>query len=196
MDLSWLQQRLPTSDPAIEQRFKRIHESLSAGVDLKRRVVEELRPTLLDNMGLLPAVRWITQETCSRAGLRYVELHPEEEPQLADDAAIMIFRLVQESLTNIVKHAHATDVRVEIATGPSEMTVSIADNGLGMDIERRDAVGSQGLATMRHRVRSFGGTIEIDTPPEGGTRVRARLPLALIARAPERTPAVAVAANQ
>src|ERR1700749_5294591 len=51
MDLSWLQQRLPTSDPAIEQRFKRIHESLSAGVDLKRRVVEELRPTLLDNMG-------------------------------------------------------------------------------------------------------------------------------------------------
>ena len=52
MDLSWLQQRLPTSDPNIEQRFKRIHESLSAGVDLKRRVVEELRPTLLDNMGL------------------------------------------------------------------------------------------------------------------------------------------------
>src|SRR6266403_847202 len=58
MDLSWLQQRLPTSDPAIDQRFKRIHDSLSAGVDLKRRVVEELRPTLLDNMGLFTALRW------------------------------------------------------------------------------------------------------------------------------------------
>jgi CHASE3 domain sensor protein len=58
MDLSWLQQRLPTSDPSIETRFKRIHESLSAGVDLKRRVVEELRPTLLDNMGLFAAIRW------------------------------------------------------------------------------------------------------------------------------------------
>src|SRR3984957_2635153 len=64
MDLSWLQQRLPTSDPSIEQRFKRIHESLSSGVDLKRRVVEELRPTLLDNMGLFTALRWQFKETC------------------------------------------------------------------------------------------------------------------------------------
>ena len=69
MDLSWLQQRLPTSDPAIEQRFKRIHESLSAGVDLKRRVVEELRPTLLDNMGLFTALRWQFKESCRRTGL-------------------------------------------------------------------------------------------------------------------------------
>ena len=61
-------------------------------------------------MGLLPAVRWITQETCSRAGLQYTESHPEHEPLLTDDAAIMVFRLVQESLTNIVKHAHATQV--------------------------------------------------------------------------------------
>ena len=68
MDLSWLQQRLPTSDPGIEQRFKRIHESLSAGVDLKRRVVEELRPTLLDNMGLFAALRWQFKETCRRTG--------------------------------------------------------------------------------------------------------------------------------
>ena len=69
MDLSWLQQRLATSDPGIEQRFKRIHESLSAGVDLKRRVVEELRPTLLDNMGLFTALRWQFKETCRRTGL-------------------------------------------------------------------------------------------------------------------------------
>jgi hypothetical protein len=82
MDLSWLQQRLPTSDPSIEQRFKRIHESLSAGVDLKRRVVEELRPTLLDNMGLFAALRWQFKETCRRAGLKCTETIPESEPQI------------------------------------------------------------------------------------------------------------------
>ncbi len=70
MDLSWLVQRLPTTDPAIEQRFRRIQESLSAGVDLKRRVVEELRPTLLDNMGLYAALRWQFRETCRRSGLQ------------------------------------------------------------------------------------------------------------------------------
>jgi signal transduction histidine kinase len=196
MDVSWLQKRWPVAlDPDIQARWTRVLKVLDDGVDFKRRIVENLRPTLLDNMGLLPALRWITQESCMRAGLRYVELHPEEEPLLAEDAAIMIFRLVQESLTNIVKHAHASAVRVEIATGPAELTVTVADNGQGIDSDRRDAVGSQGLATMRHRVRSFGGTFEIDTPPEGGTRVRARLPLALIAR-PQRPQPIAAAANE
>ncbi len=82
MDLSWLQQRLPTSDPAIEQRFKRIHESLSAGVDLKRRVVEELRPTLLDNMGLFTALRWQFKETCRRAGLKCTRIDPGIRTQI------------------------------------------------------------------------------------------------------------------
>ncbi len=82
MDLSWLQQRLPTTDPGIEQRFKRIHDSLSAGVDLKRRVVEELRPTLLDNMGLFAALRWQFKETCRRTGLRCTETIPETEMQI------------------------------------------------------------------------------------------------------------------
>ena len=81
---------------------------LDDGVDFKRRIVENLRPTLLDNMGLLPAVRWITQETCNRAGLHYTEVLSGVEPRLIDDAAIMVFRLVQESLINIVKHAHAS----------------------------------------------------------------------------------------
>jgi signal transduction histidine kinase len=188
MDVSWLLKRWPAAmEPEIQMRWTRVLKVLDDGVDFKRRVVENLRPTLLDNMGLLPAVRWITQETCSRAGLHYVEIHPEEEPQLADDAAIMIFRLVQESLTNIVKHAHATEVRVDITTDATELTVSVADNGMGIDNDRREAVGSHGLATMRHRVRSFGGSIEIGTPAEGGgTRVRARLPLGFILKA-ERT---------
>jgi len=193
MDVSWLQKRWPNSDPDIQARWARVLKVLDDGVDFKRRIVESLRPTLLDNMGLLPAVRWITQETCSRAGLQYTEIHPEHEPELIDDAAIMVFRLVQESLTNIVKHAHATQVKVEIALHDNEMSVLIEDNGTGIDSDRRDAVGSHGLATMRHRVRSFGGTFDIDSPPQGGTRVQACVPLTGILKSarPKFTPVAA-----
>ncbi|MGA8708956.1 MAG: CHASE3 domain-containing protein [Steroidobacteraceae bacterium] len=183
MDVSWLQKRSSTAgDPDIQNRWVRVLKVLDEGVDFKRRIVERLRPTLLDNMGLLPAVRWITEETCTRAGLHCTEAYPEMEPLLADDAAIMVFRLVQEALTNIVKHARASEVTVQIAVSDTELTVVVADNGVGIASDRRDAIGSHGLATMRHRVRSFGGNLEIETMVPSGTRLRSRLPLALILR--------------
>ena len=184
MDVSWLQKRLPDTNPDIQSRWARVLKMLDDGVGFKRRIVESLRPTLLDNMGLLAAVHWVTQETCSRAGLHYTEIYPEHEPQLIDDAAIMSFRLVQESLVNVVQHAHATQVHVEIAVQNGQLVIVVEDNGGGIDADRRNAVGSHGLATMRHRVRSFGGTFDIEAPPQGGTRVRARIPLAAIERQP------------
>jgi signal transduction histidine kinase len=184
MDVSWLHKRWPDPAPEIEARWGRVLKVLDDGVDFKRRVVENLRPTLLDNMGLLPAVSWITQESCSRAGLQYTETYPEHSPALNDDAAIMVFRLVQESLTNIVKHARATRVRVQIEVNERDMSVLVEDNGIGIGAERLEAVGSHGLAIMRHRVRSCGGKLEIEAPAQGGTRVRAHLPLAGILKAP------------
>jgi hypothetical protein len=184
MDVCWLQKRLPNANADIQSRWARTIKALEDGVDFKRRIVENLRPTLLDNIGLLPALRWITQETCTRAALHYTEIYPENEPRLVDDAAIMAFRLVQESLVNIVKHARATRVHVEVAVEAAELMILIEDNGSGIDAERREAAGSHGLATMRHRVRSFGGTLDIESPPQGGTRVRARIPLAVIVQDP------------
>jgi len=182
MDVSWLQKRLSSPNPDIQTRWSRVLKVLDDGVDFKRRIVENLRPTLLDNMGLVPALRWITQETCTRANLQYSESYPEREPQLIDDAAIMAFRLVQESLVNVVKHAHATRVRVEVAERDDQLILVIEDDGTGIDPARREAIGSHGLATMRHRVRSFGGTVEIQSPPDGGTRVEAKIPLSAIAQ--------------
>jgi len=182
MDVSWLHKRWPNPSPEIQARWTRVLKVLDDGVDFKRRVVENLRPTLLDNMGLLPAVRWIVEETCGRAGLRYTEIYPEQEPQLGEDAAIMVFRLVQESLINVVKHAHATHVRVQIDLDATEMHVLIEDNGSGIEPEQRDALSSHGLAILHHRVRSSGGTLQLDEASHGGTRVFARLPLARILR--------------
>jgi signal transduction histidine kinase len=178
MDLSWLQQRLPTSDPAIEQRFKRIHESLSAGVDLKRRVVEELRPTLLDNMGLFAALRWQFKETCRRAGLRCTETIPDSELKFDPDASIGVFRVAQEALTNILKHAEARSADLFIEMDADIFLMRISDDGKGIAPHRLQNGLSHGLASMRHRIIALGGTWDIRNIAAGGTLLTAAIPLA------------------
>jgi signal transduction histidine kinase len=177
MDLSWLQQKLPTSDPNIEQRFKRIHESLSAGVDLKRRVVEELRPTLLDNMGLFTALRWQFKETCRRAGLKCTESIPDSEPKFNPDAAIGVFRIAQEALTNILKHAEAKSAELVIAIESDLFMLRVSDDGKGIPPNRLQTISSHGLASMRHRIAALGGSWEVKSPGSGGTIVTAQIPL-------------------
>jgi signal transduction histidine kinase len=180
MDLSWLQQRLPIADPSIEQRFKRIHDSLSAGVDLKRRVVEELRPTLLDNMGLFTALRWQFKETCRRTGLRCTETIPEGELKFTPDAAIGIFRVAQEALTNILKHSEAKSADLFIAMDRDTFTLRITDDGKGIRSDCLATSTSHGLVSMRHRIAGLGGTWELGSPDSGGTVVTARIPLARV----------------
>ena len=131
MDVSWLEERVASDDPEVAAHFKRVHEALQSGVELKRRVVENLRPSLLDNLGLFPAVRWQVSDSC-RAGLECIESYPEEEPQLTPQASIAVFRIVQEALTNIVKHAHAEMVEVSIDQRASSLVIRIADDGVGI----------------------------------------------------------------
>jgi signal transduction histidine kinase len=177
MDLSWLQQRMPTADPAIEQRFKRIHDSLSAGVDLKRRVVEELRPTLLDNMGLFTALRWQFKETCRRTGLRCTEIIPELEMKFSPDAAIGVFRIAQEALTNILKHAEAKSADLSITIAADTFTLSISDDGRGIPSIASGTSTSHGLASMRHRIAGLGGIGDVRRGDLGGTIVMVTIPL-------------------
>jgi signal transduction histidine kinase len=189
MDLSWLQQRLPTTDPGIEQRFKRIHDSLSAGVDLKRRVVEELRPTLLDNMGLFTALRWQFKESCRRNGLTCTETIPAAELKFDPDAAIGVFRVAQESLTNILKHAEAKSADLSIMIRDENLVLQISDDGKGVPVASLKTSTSHGLASMRHRISGLGGSLEIENRSSGGTLVTAQIPLARML-APEPTAAI------
>jgi signal transduction histidine kinase len=178
MDLSWLQQRLPTSDPQIEQRFRRIHEYLSAGVDLKRRVVEELRPTLLDNMGLFSALRWQFKESCRRAGLTCTESIPEVELKVTPDAAIGVFRVAQEALTNILKHAEAKSARLAVEVQQDNFILKITDDGKGIPSDGLQGKTSHGLVSMRHRITALGGHWNVKRGVGGGTIVTAQIPLA------------------
>jgi signal transduction histidine kinase len=177
MDLAWVERHLAPLEPVVQLRMKRIHENLTAGVDLKRRIVEELRPTLLDNMGLFSALRWQLKETCAASGLKCSESYPADEPRFAPDAAIAVFRILQEAVTNILKHAGARAVAVDVAIDSETFTLQITDDGKGIQPERLKAVGSHGLASMRHRVAALGGTFRLKCPEAGGTTLIAQLPL-------------------
>ncbi len=178
MDVSWVEQRLSAADEAISQRLVRVQHSLAAGVDLGRRIIEELRPTLLDNVGLYAALRWQLKETCGRAGLACVENYPDDELALTSEASIALFRIAQEAFTNTLKHASAHAVDVSLEVNRDYIALRVADDGTGIPAERFKAIGSHGLAAMRHRVRALGGQFDVISPTWGGTVVTASIPLA------------------
>ncbi len=181
MDLSWLEEKVASTDPEVQAQFKRVHDALQEGVELKRRVVENLRPTLLDNLGLVSALRWQVSDSCGRAGLNCIERYPEEELNLTPEASIAIFRIVQEALTNILKHAQAKNVEVSVEIREDSLVLAIRDDGVGLPLDRRRALRSHGLASMRHRASGFGGQWHITRRPERGTEIEVRLPLQRIA---------------
>jgi signal transduction histidine kinase len=178
MDISWAQQHLADEDPQITQRLQRVQKNLSEGVDLKRRIIEELRPTLLDNVGLFAALRWQLKETCGSAGLKCIESYPDEEPKFTSEAGIALFRIAQEAFTNILKHSGAKSMDIALHMDGDAIVMQISDDGKGIPVARLSAGGSHGLASMRHRVRALGGRLDIRSSAAVGTALLVRIPAA------------------
>jgi signal transduction histidine kinase len=189
MDVSWLEERVTSADPEVRRYFQRVQDSLQSGVDIKRRVIESLRPTLLDNLGLIPALRWQISDYCTRGGIKAFERYPSEELQLTPAAAIAVFRIVQEALTNVLKHANASSVEVALDVAPPWLVVQVRDDGVGIAPERLKALRSHGLAAMRQRARALGGMWAIHGVPGAGTQIEVRLPLERVLAQPEPTAA-------
>jgi signal transduction histidine kinase len=167
MDISWAEQHLGAGDVDLKQRLNRVQQNLSAGIDLKRRIIEELRPTLLDNVGFIAALRWQLKETCARAGFNCNGYFPDEEPKLTADAAISLFRIAQEAFANIVKHSGGKNVDVTLDVDDDMVVFRITDDGRGFS-GASTASGVHVLASMRHRVRALGGTFDISAAATGG----------------------------
>jgi signal transduction histidine kinase len=180
MDLAWLRRRIGSTDPEVIARWERLERALETGIAFKRRVVEQLRPTLLDNLGFYAAARWLAEETCASAGLKCELELPPPEPQLPKGVGIVLFRVLQESLQNVTRHAQASAVVVKVSVElPQELLrLSIADDGVGLAPERLRTLGSRGLGSMRHRVRAVGGELEIRSAKGHGTQIEVFAPLA------------------
>jgi signal transduction histidine kinase len=176
MDLAWLLARLG-DDPQFRERMWRLSGMIDQGIDLKRRIIENLRPSLLDHLGLAAAVRWYVDETCVAAGIA-CQVRIGKLERLAPDLEIALFRVVQESLNNVIRHAQAKNVELVIERNPAGLRVAVYDDGVGLaDVERARA-NSHGLAGMAQRMRAIDGTLSIDSKKGEGTRVEAFLPLA------------------
>lgn len=137
----------------------------------------ELRPTLLDTMGLFSALRWQFRESCQRKGLVRREKIPETEMDFSPDAAIGVFRVAQEALTNILKHAEARSAELRVEIEDDAFVLRVSDDGKGISPERLQTMASHGLASMKHRITALHGALDIHVPPVGGTVVTVRIPL-------------------
>ena len=123
LNVAWLEERLPTDDPLVQLHFTRLQDALLTGIDLKRRIVEELRPTLLDHIGLYSALKWHMSEACAQ--LDYTEHYPDEEPQLRPEAAIVVFRIVQEGLSHIIVAVRPQRVQLSVQQAADALRLSL-----------------------------------------------------------------------
>jgi len=179
MDLAWLRRRIGSSDPEVMARWERLERALETGIAFKRRIVEQLRPTLLDNLGFYAAARWLVEESCAEAGLKAELDLPLPEPQLNQDVGIALFRILQESLRNVTRHAQAKRVSIAIIMDPANvLRMMITDDGVGLAADRLKTLGSRGLGSMRHRMRAIGGEFQVKSAAGQGTEIMVRVPLA------------------
>lgn len=183
MDLAWLRRRIGSTDPEVVARWERLERALETGIAFKRRVVEQLRPTLLDNLGFYAAARWLVEESCAAAALQCTLDLPLPEPQLPKGVGIALFRVLQESLQNVTRHAKASAVtiRVSIEESQQALRLRITDDGIGVAAEHLTPLGSHGLGSMRHRMRALGGEFSIRQAPVRGTEVEVLAPLVDVA---------------
>ena len=186
LDLARMRPKLAESLPELLPRVAHLVETLNSGIALKRRIIEDLRPSTLDNLGLLPALEVLCQESAERLGLPVItDLQPV---RLTASAQLTVFRLVQESLNNIAKHARASEVRVSLHDAGARVALQVRDNGVGFDPAD---IGSarHGLIGMRYRVQAEHGQLTLDAAPGQGVSLRASLPQQALAESSAAPPA-------
>lgn len=174
LDVARLKSRLLEA-PDATQRLQHLTELLNSGIALKRRIIEDLRPSSLSNLGLVASLEILGREFAERSG---IQVQMALEPVVMDESRqLTIYRMVQESLTNIGKYAEASEATIVLKNYESHAVVEVADNGKGFD-PQRIRPSTHGLAGMRHRVEAARGKLTISSTPGRGTRVSAMLPIA------------------
>jgi signal transduction histidine kinase len=177
MDVTWAQSRIKGANAEASGRLERALKALDDGVQIKRRIIEELRPTLLDNLGLSAALEWQVHEVCDRAGIACEIGTPDDDSTIPPPVSIALYRILQESLTNVVKYAHAKQVTVDLAVTDDSVMLLVEDNGVGIPEQAQHNRLSHGITGMRQRVTALGGEFAVRRRPEGGTTIEVNIPL-------------------
>ena len=177
MDLGWLRERLP--EPELAQKAQDMSELVDRTVSSTRRISQDLRPLMLDDLGLADAASWLVEDFAKRSGVRCEIRLPEDTDfgALSKAVSTAVYRALQESLTNIGRHSGAKSAWIQLEMDEGALQVEVEDDGRGIAPEDLAKARSTGLRGMRERVTYVGGTLEISRAPRGGTRLRLRVPL-------------------
>lgn len=174
LDVARLKSKIPVEMEDLAKRLGHLNQMLNDAIALKRRIMKSLHPSALVNLGLIPALEILTREFSQNSGARVqVSLTPVD---LDADRALTTYRVVQEALTNIGRHAQASHVTVQLTHRGDRLEILVADNGGGFDPTRLSR-SSHGLAGMRHRLLATGGELQIESALGRGTRVIAFVPM-------------------
>lgn len=175
LDVARLKSRIDMTVPEVADRIMHLTETLNSGIALKRRIIEDLRPSSLSNLGLTTSLEILTREFAQRSSIDVES--SLEQVELPDATQLTVYRIVQESLTNIGKYAGASRVVVSVHNYPTYVAVQIQDNGNGFDMHSVRP-NSHGLAGMRHRVEAAGGRLTVTSALGEGTTISAVIPTA------------------
>jgi len=175
IDLGWLRGKCGALGAPVPERVAAAFGVVEQSIVSLRRISEDLRPAMLDSLGLAAAVEHHVTQFSQRTGILCRLKMNREEFDLESNLATAVFRIVQEALTNVARHAEASEVSVSIDESDDDIELAIADNGRGMHPSNKKTFG---LLGMRERITILGGTFEIESQPDRGTRVTCRVPLA------------------
>lgn len=176
-DASWIERKLPAElDPAVRERMARLQQTLSSVIGLKRNLINNLRPAMLHDLGLLTALRNLADEFATSTDIVVKVELPTTEISIPEPMALAIFRIVQEAFTNTRKYAQATEMQLELFEDEGTLFLNLYDNGKGFD-PSSPTIARHGLAGMKHRVQMLKGSIEINTSPGKGVLITVEVPI-------------------
>jgi signal transduction histidine kinase len=178
LDLTWLVNDLVKTDPILGQKVQALTERIDATIQTVRQISTELRPGVLDNLGLVAAIEWQAHDFQLRTGVRCTITTMADETMWGQEFSTTFFRIFQETLTNIIRHAEATAVEVVMAVDAGRLVLIVSDNGKGITEAAIASTKSIGLAGIRERAALLGGTAVFSGGPGLGTIVTVSIPLA------------------
>ncbi len=173
LDVARIRSKLPEGNEPLRLRLEHLIETLNSVIALKREIVENLRPSSLSNLGLVAALDILVREFSANTGVQASS--KLDEVELDGEAQLTLYRVTQESLTNVSRYAKATSVSVTLSSHDGSVELVVADNGVGFDLQTQFN-RSHGFAGMLHRVEALRGEFTVITRPRHGVRVSARLP--------------------
>lgn len=176
LNVSYIQEKIPDNLPKIKDAFSPITELIEKTIKTVQKLSTELRPGILDDLGLNNAIQWQTNEVSSRTSLKFKLDIPQNEPDLDEEIKIALFRVYQEALTNIIRHAQAKTVSVILKYENKNIKLNIKDDGIGISKNKIDSPNSFGIIGIKERISAINGEIEFINSQSGGTILKIVLP--------------------